>query len=277
MKFVFGSYNLEYGGIDNGSDARLRRQLKMLANANADVWALQECSNWQENGALYLAEQTLHMRGFVARSSRSPGGNLVVMVREALDVKVVDTRHEEKPPYWHGVALVVVELVGFGPLRLASAHLAPMSPALRLIEAEAFGLIAERPVPLIAGGDWNAIPTNDPLPDVEGIHRGKARRKKDWQAAASLEEYMTDVGAHLHDSTSTVGHTRNDKLAYRCDRIYTTLPPAVITGYQVIHESAPESDHRPVLATFAVGNRNDERPRYSGDGRYELTGEQDTP
>jgi endonuclease/exonuclease/phosphatase family metal-dependent hydrolase len=254
VNLIFGSYNLEYGGFDNGDISRLRRQLGVLADARADVWALQECSNWQadEGRILYLTEKLLGMRGFMARSSRHPGGDLGIFIRESSGIRATAHRHEERPPYWHGVALVSVEIDGFGPLRLASAHLAPSAPSLRVIEAEAFGLIAEKAVPLIAGGDWNALPLGDPAPDVEGIHPGKARRKLDFRAAEALGEYMTDVAAHLNDATPTVGHRRADKLAYRCDRVYTTLPPASITGYEVIREDSPASDHRPVTAMFTL-------------------------
>jgi hypothetical protein len=80
----------------------------------------------------------------------------------------------------------------------------------------------------------------------------KVRRKHDTRAADTRAEYMTDVGAHLGDATPTVGHRRADRLAYRCDRVYTTLPPESITGYEVVHEDDPESDHRPIIATFAI-------------------------
>ena len=62
-------------------------------------------------------------------------------------------------PYWHGVACVEVEADGFSRL-LASAHLAPSSPAQRQIEVEAFRLIAESGA-LVAAGDWNAVPASD--------------------------------------------------------------------------------------------------------------------
>jgi hypothetical protein len=37
------TWNLMGGGIDNGSDVRLRRQLTLLADLDLDVAALQEC------------------------------------------------------------------------------------------------------------------------------------------------------------------------------------------------------------------------------------------
>lgn len=56
---------------------------------------------------------------------------------------------------------MVTEVDGFGPLRLASAHLAPSSPTQCVIEAEALALLAEKHElgPLIIGGDWNASDT----------------------------------------------------------------------------------------------------------------------
>jgi len=46
-EFSYGSYNLENGGISDGDDTRLRRQLAMLADAGADVvWALLPSREW---------------------------------------------------------------------------------------------------------------------------------------------------------------------------------------------------------------------------------------
>lgn len=124
-------------------------------------------------------------------------------------------RHEQGPPYWHAVARVTVEVTGFGPLHLVSAHLAPSSPTQRLIEAEALTLIAKDGW-VIAGGDWNAVPAADPDPPLGGVDTGHARRKLDRAAAQAIEEAgFTDVAAHLGDTTPTVGHFGPDKLAQR--------------------------------------------------------------
>jgi endonuclease/exonuclease/phosphatase family metal-dependent hydrolase len=256
MELAFGTYNFEFGGIDDGNPSRLRRQLTMLDDVQADVWAFQECSNWQDprTRTLALVEEALDMRGYLARSNRGPRCDIAVFVRETSGIRVIEQRHEETPPYWHGVAHVIAEIEGYGLIRFASAHLAPSTPELRVIEAEAFALIAEKNElgRLIAGGDWNAFPASAADTDNTGIHPGKIRRKNDTRAAAALDEYMTDTGAHLGVTTPTVGHRRADTLAYRCDRVYTTLPPEAITGSQVIHEDSPESDHRPAVATFRL-------------------------
>jgi endonuclease/exonuclease/phosphatase family metal-dependent hydrolase len=253
MEFTFGSYNLEHGGIDGGGrDVRLVAQLEMLAAVNADVWAFQECNGWADDGYGYLhfAENVLGMRGFLARSNHH-GCDLAVFIREASGIKVNAQRHEEGPPYWHAVARVEV-IIDDLLYSMVSAHLAPSSPALRLIEAEAFALIA-REGTVIAGGDWNAVPAADPEPDTSRTSPGKARRKLDRSAALAIEEAgFTDAAACLSELIPTVGHASD--LYYRCDRIYTTLPAAAITGYQVIAEDRPASDHRPVVARFNLAS-----------------------
>jgi len=255
MEFTYGSYNLENGGIDDGDDTRLRRQLATLAEVGADGWAIQECKGWSADGfrALFLAEQVLDMRGFLVPSSHH-GCDLAVFIGETPSLLVTGVRHEQGTPYWHAVARVIVEVKGFGPLHLVSAHLAPSSPVQRLVEAESLALIAKDGA-VIAGGDWNAVPAVDPDPLLDGIDSGHARRKLDRSAACAIEEAgFADVAAQLGNRTSTVGHVRADKLAYRCDRIYTTLPAAAITGYEVINEDRPHSDHRPVVARFDLAS-----------------------
>jgi endonuclease/exonuclease/phosphatase family metal-dependent hydrolase len=151
------------------------------------------------------------------------------------------------------VARVVVAADGYlQPLHLASVHLAPSSPAIRLAEAEALGLLVGDG-PVIAGGDWNALPAAGPEPPAAA---GRQRRKLDRSAAIALEEAgLLDVGTHVKDMTATVGHA--SELAYRCDRIYTTLPAETITGYDVITTVDADSDHRPVMARFDLARSPD--------------------
>jgi endonuclease/exonuclease/phosphatase family metal-dependent hydrolase len=255
-QIVVGSYNFEYGGLDNGNDARLRRQLAKLRKIQAGAWAFQECSNWQDTRTRTqgLVEEALGMRGFFARSNRGPGGDVAVFIDES-QFRFTEARHEEQPvPYWHAVAHVIVQVEGFGLLRLASAHLAPSCPDQRLIEADAMQLLAEKDElgPLILGGDFNAFPVGYPVPDVTGQHPAKVRKKSDTRAAQSLEDFMTDVGRHLGNTTPTVGHRRSDTLAYPADRLYSTLPPESFTRFEVIHEDKPDSDHLAVVGEFTL-------------------------
>ena len=251
MNLTFVTWNLFEGGITNGSDTRLRRQMRRLAAESPDVVMLQELTGFDRDGCrlMHLAEDLLGgMRGFLALSPHSC--HLGVFIRPSVGLRVVRQRHEQRMPYWHGVACVTVDADGFGPLLLASAHLAPSSPAQRLIEAEAFKLIAEAG-PLIVAGDWNAIPVADPHPEPCGDDAEHIRRKLDRAPARALEATgLTDIAAQRGDPTPTVGYTSADRLTYRCDRYYTSLPAVAVTGYRVITDADAESDHRPVIAEF---------------------------
>jgi endonuclease/exonuclease/phosphatase family metal-dependent hydrolase len=244
----FVTWNLLNGGLDSGADTRLRRQLSALAALEPTVVALQECKNWDRDyhRVFHRAEQFLGMRGYLSPSGHH-GCHLAIFIREGAGLQVIEQRHEHGHPWWHGVARVVVAADGYlQPLHLASVHLAPSSPAIRLAEAEAFGLLAAASV--IAGGDWNALPAADPEPSAA---TGRQRRKLDRGAALALEEAgFLDVGAYVQDATPTVGHSGPDRLAYRAGRLYTTLPAGMISSYEVLTGMDADSDHRPVIARF---------------------------
>jgi len=246
--FIFGSYNWQ-GCSGDGEDGRLTRQLALLSDVRADAWAFQGCSGWRDCGGrtLFLAEQILGLRGFLAPSSR-PGGDLAVFVREP-GLRVTAERHEHGYPFWHGVARLVVATPWPGTsLQLVSADLAPSSPVIRLAEAEALAVIAEDGL-VIAGGSWNALSAADPEPPLDGIDPGHGRRVLDRSAACALEETgFADVAAYLRDLRPTVGH--DGGLRYRCDRVYSTFPVNAIVSYEVIEEYEPVTGHRPLVATF---------------------------
>lgn len=71
MILTAATWNLRGGGIDNGSDARLRRQLTLLAGLSLDMAAFQECKHWADDDSalLLLAEEQLGMTGFLAESA----------------------------------------------------------------------------------------------------------------------------------------------------------------------------------------------------------------
>lgn len=247
MKLTYATWNTLAGGTDDGSDARLRRQMTLLASLSPTAVALQECRYWERDyyRTFHLAEQLLGMRGFLSPSAHH-GCHLAIFIRENAGLRMLEQRHEHGPPYWHGAASIVVTADRYPqPLQLASVHLAPSSPAIRLAEAEAFSLVANR-YPVIAGGDWNALPAGDLEPPEAGQ---RSWPTLDRRPAEALEEAgFLDAGACAEDATPTVGH--DSELSYRCDRIYTTLPASTITGYQVITTADSESDHRAVIAEF---------------------------
>lgn len=242
-----GTYNLL--GADD--PIRLRRQLAMLAGWELDVLALQECKWWDRDyrRALHRAGRELRMHFYMANSNHH-GCHIAIGVREPL--RVIEERHDVTPVWWTCLAYVVIDTGHPDPLHVVGAHLAPSAPAIRLQEAEALNLIKGRP--LVALGDWNAMPATDPDPDSTGVHAEHARRKLDRRPAQTLEAAgWLDVGTAVGDLTPTVGHTQADRLAYRCDRIYTAgLPLQAIDGYRVGPARAELSDHRLVMACIRL-------------------------
>lgn len=67
MTLAVCSYNLHNGGLDGGDPARLDRQLRMLAQLDLDVLAIQEAKSWDCDHfrLLHRAEHALGMRGFL--------------------------------------------------------------------------------------------------------------------------------------------------------------------------------------------------------------------
>jgi hypothetical protein len=125
---------------------------------------------------------------------------------------------------------------------------------MRLAEAEMAAV--HRHLDAIYVADFNAAAVGD-APDTTGVSELKAARKLDTLPAEELAAAgFRDVGAHLRDFTPTVGHA-DGGLAYRCDRIHTTLPVGWITGYGVVRDADGLSDHRAVWAEFTVGGRPD--------------------
>lgn len=68
MNLTFAVWNTLSGGTDSGSDARLRRQMGLLASLDPSIAAIQECKDWNLGNfrTLHLAERLLGMRGFLA-------------------------------------------------------------------------------------------------------------------------------------------------------------------------------------------------------------------
>jgi endonuclease/exonuclease/phosphatase family metal-dependent hydrolase len=267
---TIGTWNIMEGGLLPGAYGltcadvfRLERILDLLAaRADVDIWTLQEVTGWAAKGQriLHHAAQRINATTRIIFPSNR-GCDQAILVRERPGLTVVADHHEDAPPWWHCLGRVELNLADH-ELHVMTVHLAPSSPDQRLLEAQTFGLY--RHWPMIAAGDFNAFPADDPLPDSGTIpDLDKVHRKLDQRAASAIAAAgFHDIATHFEDlgnRTATVGHYRPDAFAYRCDRIVTTLPPASFTSYEVvpIHQhphTVPGqpaiSDHCPVIATY---------------------------
>jgi endonuclease/exonuclease/phosphatase family metal-dependent hydrolase len=248
----FGTYNLRDGVLDREDPARLARQVDMLARLDLDLLALQEAKwgTYRETWRQYVVKR-LGMTWSGRVPSNFHGCDLAMFVRQSEHLRAGKQRHLNGPPWVHAHGDVEVEVAGQPrPWRFMAGHLSPESPAVRLAEAEMMGVY--RSLPLIYVADFNSVAL-DESPVVTGVEPVHARRKLDTGAAQALAEVgYLDVGAHRHDATPTVGHGRTDRLAYRGDRLYTTLPSEWITGYGVVTDIDELSDHRPIWAEITI-------------------------
>jgi endonuclease/exonuclease/phosphatase family metal-dependent hydrolase len=263
VRLTVGSWNLKDGGLDDGDDARLQRQLDVMAGrGDVDLWLLQEAKGWSAKGnrLLHQAADWLQMPARFLIPSNHHHCDLAMLVRERPGLRVAQERHDRAAPWWHALGHLELEVDGI-ELHVLDVHLAPSSPAIRQEEAETFGLFRNRRV--IAGGDFNAWPAAGPLPDLDNIpDLDKVHRKLDQRAAKAIQAAgFHDVGAHLRNDTPTVGHSKPGALAYRCDRIESTLPPATYESFEVLPIHQPPhadpgdpvlSDHCPVIARFVI-------------------------
>jgi endonuclease/exonuclease/phosphatase family metal-dependent hydrolase len=252
LKLRIGTYNLRDGGLDNKAAARLASQVDMLARLDLDLLALQEAKwgTYRESHRGYVAK-----RLGMTWSSRVPSSfhrcDIAMFVRATEHLRTGKERHLQGPPWVHAHGDVELTVAGQPhPWRFMAGHMSPGSPTIRLAEAEMMGVY--RTLPLIYVADFNSVALGE-SPDLTGVEPAHAKRKLDTRAAQALaEDGFLDVGAHRQDSTPTVGHNRTDRLAYRCDRIYTTLPSVWITGYGVVDDADDLSDHRAVWAEITL-------------------------
>ncbi|RKS79702.1 hypothetical protein BZB76_1177 [Actinomadura pelletieri DSM 43383] len=253
------TYNLFEGGLDRDpvpgrreDDSRLQEQVAVLASLDLDLIGLQE-ARWGKDGserARRIARR-LGMSYCFVGPSNFYSLDLAVFVRESDDIAVAGTEHLLGPPWVHGLTNVTLQVGGRPePLHFLVGHSAPSSPTTRLAEAEM--ATVHRHLDAIYVADFNAAAIGEEPGDTVALSH-KAAQKFDTRPAEELVAAgFRDVGADWGDSTPTVGYTGRG-VAYRCDRIHTTLPSEGITGYGVVLEGDGLSDHRAVWAEFTVG------------------------
>ncbi|MFC4049043.1 endonuclease/exonuclease/phosphatase family protein [Actinomadura syzygii] len=259
--------NLFEGGLDGDDpehfsrdDSRLRQQVEVLASLKLDLIGIQEATwGMLDDNRLDGVATDLGMPWRYLGRSNLYGCNLATLIRTGDNkITVKDYTHLTGPPFVHGLTNVTFIIAGHPrTVHFLVGHSAPSSPTMRLAEAET--ATVHRHHDLIYVADFNAAALDDD-PDTTGIDKATARGKLDKRPAETLAAAgFHDVGGVLGDRTPTVGHrTPNEdddaaKLAYRCDRIYTTLPTETVTGYGVELGGDALSDHRIVWAEFTLG------------------------
>lgn len=111
------TYNLYLGGLDGDSDERFRAQVKVLADLQPDVLALQECNRWDENEErrlLWVAHELGMEIVAMVRSGVGDGRNFTVLLYRPSKLWLVGRRIRGLGVFHHAMILARLRPVDAG-------------------------------------------------------------------------------------------------------------------------------------------------------------------
>jgi endonuclease/exonuclease/phosphatase family metal-dependent hydrolase len=257
------SYNVLNGGGEDRSAPRWLAEVEAIRETNPGVLLVQEARGFDLDGAagLYEAERQLGMRGLLACAPRTGQHTAVFLAPDVRPVRFQpDSDH-----FHHALAQATIAVPGLAtPITVASIHLSPLSPALRLAEVGWLaGLAAPGSLAVIAG-DANSLAPGDPEPQDWGRlpahfrvrYLDPATGTADRTALRFLHAAgFVDAAAALDDAAPaptvpTRGFPEAEFVPFRSDHVL--LSPAIsgaLSAYRVLDEDRTHqaSDHLPVV------------------------------
>ncbi|MEO3972471.1 endonuclease/exonuclease/phosphatase family protein [Streptomyces sp. CAU 1734] len=268
------TWNLRCGGIDDGSERRLRAQGRILAGLRPDLLALQECTHWdeQEERRLLWMCRNLGMEAVhMARSRVGDGRNHTTLLYRPSALRLVGRRTLGDQVFHHALIRARLRPVAAGEadhsdfLALAT-HLAHTDGETRLREArwltDYAGAFPGTPGRALLLGDLNCSGVYDTDPPdwslvPHNLHSRYRRVTADGRFGAMdrravrvlLASGWTDPQTFTrHPRTPTVGYAyANEPVPLRLDHILVRDLP--VTAYRThdTPEARAASDHLPVV------------------------------
>lgn len=267
MKLTVMTYNTLFGGRDGTDARRAGVQIELINAHRPDVLLMQEAKGFDTDGGrlLYELEGQIGMRGFLAIAPHT-GQHVAIFIREPLKplAFTADVVH-----FHHALASLKVAMPdSTATLTLMSAHLCPIGPTVRRLEASYLAVQAAPDTFTLLTGDFNSASPHDPEPEgfeaLPAHHRARYLsddlRSADRSVLAQLEaagwiDVGFTLGAARQPTVPTAGFAGTEFASMRCD--YVLASPALAahaSSYGVIRTPATDmaSDHYPVLATFSL-------------------------
>lgn len=254
--------NHEDGGGVPGGWKRLDAQLQMAAAERPDVLFSTEAKHWPANGGegLERARKALGMVPHVARAPRHDC-NLVVWTRPER-IRVRAEHHKTMHPFWHALAVVEADIIGFTPpdrepVWLIGVHLSPFDEAMRNSEARALREFEKRLT--IIGGDFQDEGAGDQPTSWKHLPTSKQTRHQHHDgthpALITRTSGYIDIGAAVIPDPNRREPTAGfkDGAPVRCDRLLTSERMAKFCtsmAYRVLPYTRRLSDHRGVTAAL---------------------------
>ncbi|SEO93462.1 Exonuclease III [Actinacidiphila rubida] len=268
------TYNLLNGGLDDGDDARLLRQVDILAGLAPDVLTLQECTGWPPRLAEEVAAALGMSVALTATSGTGSGLNATVLFHRPSVLKLVAPAAQRgQGIYTHALIKAHLRPVDAedtsGDFLALGTHLSWSGAAARLTEVTGYltdfaGDFPGTPARALLMMDantpapydrrpwrWSKIPTNlqpryrriRPSGRLAGIDRAAMR--------ALLNAGWQDPQAHIRGRrAATVGYYyANERVPWHLDHILLAGPWPKAANYRTVdtHELRALADHLPVV------------------------------
>lgn len=256
--------NHEDGGGEPGDWRRLDAQLKLAATERPDVVFSTEAKHWLANRGegLERARKALGMTPHVARAPRHDC-NLVIWTRPEA-IRVRGEHHQTMHPFWHALAAVEADIVGFTPhsrepVWLIAVHLSPFDEALRNGEARALREFEKRLT--IIGGDFQDEGVGDRPTSWKHLPVSKQERHRHHDGTHPALIMQTsgylDIGTAVIPDPGRREPTAGfkDGAPVRCDRLLVSERMArccPTMSYRVLPYKRRLSDHRAVTAALQL-------------------------
>lgn len=258
------TYNTLFGGFDGEDNRRFDLQAHIILEADPDILLVQEWKGFLADGQRrrFSAERRLGRRALVAQAPNT-GQNTAILVKPEVEI----IRFEEDSAHFHHAAAIAqLRVPGHSePITVASVHLCPNSPEVRLREAAYLAALADERAHVLIGGDFNSVSPHDPEPPLAELpprfrfRYADETGRADHRTLAALERAgFVDVG-HVLDSEATrtvpgASFSGTEFVPFRCDYLLATpLLAAKASGYRVIDDAqaGAASDHYPLVCAFS--------------------------
>ena len=252
------TFNILEGGDSLLGGRTYRRDLiaRIIRAADADVVALQECTDWEKDDQKVLHDIE-RMVGMLAMLALTDGFPVALLVKPELSILNADAHTRG---FWHGMLDVVIADADSVPTRLLNAHLHPRDPDIKLAEIKEIISHHQPGERTVLMGDLNTLSHLDHLDASKLAEQTLARHTKDgeldFRVTKTLEAHgFVDAYAafHLGERRPTIptAAARDSEFSpVRMDYIFVSreLKSSLVSCELVESEDAQiASDHFPLL------------------------------
>lgn len=253
------TFNILNGG---GDETRFRGVLDVIRRISPDVLVLQECLDWEDNGARVQAvAEVVGSPGCIGRS-RARGSGKTYHLGLFSRLPVQDFQVYNNPAFLgHSIAHLKLNWGG-DTLNVIGAHFDSKNENLRFVEARYLRSLLDpadfKKGLYVLAGDLNALSRHDPYPvELEALLRQSMTTKYHlpprFEVMEELAEFGWVDGLYLRPPARWLTAPRDRggvEIDYRTDYLLFSPKLAKRVGQVEVVPISTESDHYPVQAVL---------------------------